>query len=94
MNKEAAKSLDDATDEADERRKQREAPVRRLKQVVKESCHSDLARHFDEVDCETPLKQGPVRQYVLVAVAAASPSTTRLPLTKPRANIPVSIVRR
>src|SRR6266436_1562660 len=28
---------------------------------------------------------------MLVAIAAASPSTTRLPLTKPWANIPVSI---
>jgi hypothetical protein len=62
--KEAANSLDDATGEADERRKKREAPARRLKQVVKESCHSDLASHFDEVDCETPLKQGPVGQYI------------------------------
>src|SRR5437899_3667295 len=31
---------------------------------------------------------------MLVAVAAASPSTTSLPLTKPWANIPVSMVRR
>jgi len=31
---------------------------------------------------------------MLVAVAAASPSTTSLPLTKPWANIPVRLVRR
>jgi hypothetical protein len=62
--KEAAKSLDGDTDEAEERRKQRDTPAYRLKQVIKESCHSDIARHFDEVDCETQLKQGPVRQNV------------------------------
>src|SRR6266478_440219 len=62
--KEAAKSLDDTTGEAQERGNQRDTPARRLKQVIKESCHSDLARHFDEVDCETQLKQAPVCQYV------------------------------
>src|SRR6266850_2074487 len=62
--KEAAKSLDDATGDAQERGNQRDAPARRLKQVIKESCHSDLAGHFDEVDCETQLKQAPVCQYV------------------------------
>src|SRR6266478_6245743 len=62
--KEAAKSLDDATGEAQQRGNQRDAPARRLKQVIKESCHSDLAGHFDEVDCETQLKQAPVCQYV------------------------------
>jgi hypothetical protein len=39
--KDAAKSLDDATGEAEERRQQREAPAYRLKQVIKESCHSE-----------------------------------------------------
>src|SRR6059036_951060 len=29
-----------------------------------ESCDGDLARHFDEVDCETQLKQAFVHQYV------------------------------
>src|SRR6266480_3443833 len=43
---------------------QRDAPARWLKQVIKESCHSDLARHFDEVYCETQLKQALVHQYV------------------------------
>src|SRR5467141_218983 len=62
--KEAAKSLDDATGDAQERGKQRDAPARRLKQVIKESCHRDLARHFDEVDCETQLKQALVHHYV------------------------------
>jgi hypothetical protein len=73
--------------------KERDASARRLRQVIKESCHNDLARHFDEVDCETQLKQAPVVS-MLVAVAAALPSTTRLPLTNPWANIPVSMVRR
>src|SRR6266478_9406853 len=36
--KDAAKSLDGATHEAEERREQRDGPARRLKQVIKESC--------------------------------------------------------
>src|SRR6266478_7576319 len=75
---EAAKGLDDATGEAQERRNQRDAPAGRLKQIIKESCDSDLAGHFDEVDRETQLKKAPVRQYVGrrsrgVAVIAAVP---------------------
>ncbi len=62
--KEAAKSLDDATGEAQIRSHQRDAPARGLKQVVKKGCHCDLARHFNEVDCEAQLKQAPVREYV------------------------------
>src|SRR5438876_1086789 len=61
---EAAKGLDDATGEAQERRNQRDAPAGRLKQIIKESCDSDLAGHFDQVDRETQLKKAPVRQYV------------------------------
>ena len=90
---EAAKGLDDATGEAQERRNQRDAPAGRLKQIIKESCDSDLAGHFDQVDRETQLKKA-LCVSMLVAVAAASPSTTSLPLTKPWANIPVSMVRR
>src|SRR5213080_5498313 len=61
---EAAKGLDDATGEAQERRNQRDAPAGRLKQIIKESCDSDLAGHFDQVDREAQLKKAPVRQYV------------------------------
>src|SRR5262249_17683721 len=39
-------------------------PAYRLKQVIEESCQSDLTSHFDQVDCETQLKQGPVRQNI------------------------------
>jgi hypothetical protein len=42
----------------------KEAPAYRLKQIIKERCHSDLARHFNQVDCETQLEQAPVRHYV------------------------------
>src|SRR5271168_2142199 len=34
------------------------------KSVIKESRHSHLARHFDEVDCEAQLKKTLVRQDV------------------------------
>jgi hypothetical protein len=62
--KDAAKSLDDTACEAQERSQQRDAPARRLEQVIEESRHSDIARHFDEEDCVTPLKQASVRQDV------------------------------
>src|SRR5947199_9464559 len=61
---EAAKGLDDATGEAQERRNQRDAPAGRLKQIIKESCDSDLAGHFDQVDRETQLKKALARQSV------------------------------
>jgi hypothetical protein len=41
-----------------------DASARRLKQVIKVGCHSDLARHVDEAECETQLKQASVCQYV------------------------------
>src|SRR5438876_11974124 len=54
---EAANSLDDATGEAQERREQRDAPAGRLKQIIKESCDSNLAGHFDQVDRKTQMKK-------------------------------------
>ncbi|HMC21300.1 MAG TPA: hypothetical protein VKL19_05605 [Thermoanaerobaculia bacterium] len=54
--KEAAESLDRATGEAEERRKQRDAPAHRLEQIIKETGDRNIARHFDEVDREAELK--------------------------------------
>jgi hypothetical protein len=48
-----AKSPNGASYEAEERGEQREAPVHRLKDVIKEQRHNDIARSRDEVGCET-----------------------------------------
>src|SRR5207245_11434136 len=41
-----------------------DALARRLKQLIKQYRHGDLARHLDHVDRETQLKQASVRKYV------------------------------
>ncbi len=51
--KETAESRNGACDEAEERRKQRDAPVHRPKQVIEESRHSDIERKIDEASGET-----------------------------------------
>ena len=58
-----------------------------LGKSLKDSCHSDLSSHVDEVDCETQLKQA-LCLGTFVAVATASPSTTKPPLTKPQRIFP------
>src|SRR5438552_10562892 len=62
--KEPAKRFNDAPGQAQERGEQRDAPTCRLEQIVKQTCDSNLAGHFDEVHGETPLKQALVRQDV------------------------------
>src|SRR5947208_11552250 len=62
--KKAAKRFNDAPGQTQERGEQRDAPACRLEQIVKQTCGSNLAGHFDEVNGETPLKQAPVRQDV------------------------------
>src|SRR2546427_11939363 len=61
---EAAKGLDYATGDGQERRNQRDAPAGRLKQIIKKSCGNESAGHFDQVERETQLKKAPVRQYI------------------------------
>lgn len=68
------KSLNRSPYEAEESCERREAFVHRLKQVVEECRHSDIARHHDEVGGE-PNRNNDWCTRMLFAVAAIPPPT-------------------